>query len=646
MNKQILIVDDDQGLRRTLTDIFRIKGYEPITASNGKDAIHIAAAQAPAIALIDLRLEDMPGLDVLKRIKEENEHIACIVLTGYASQRTAIDAVNLGAYSYFQKPYNVDQLLLTIRHAIEKQEADQALRESQALLRATGRMAKIGGWEINTQTGDAVWTEALYHIHKVPDAYKPTRDRSLDFYPPEARAKLKHALDAALELGKPFDMRLPFINAEGEHLWVHIMGRAESDGNAITKISGTFQDITELHKAEEALRASIQLQQETITQLKETQAQLINQERMNAIAQLVAGLAHQFNNMMTSVVLFTDMMLRDSDLSSVDRERVTSIHEQAQRAAHMTQQLLDFGRRAALWKKTVNVADFLDQLEHHLLRTLPDKTTVKIVNRVADPLTIDVDPERIQQAIANMVYNARDAMPEGGQITIQVQPFTLAPNQTPPEPDMAPGDWIKFSIIDTGTGIKAEDLPHIFEPFFTTRAPLRSGLGLSQVYGVVKNHDGHITVDSEIGYGSTFRVYLPIDTPPTSTQEQEQAEILVLVIVEPDLVRDALVAALENLNFSSTAIAKPAEIETLKAAQTQKIKAIISDITDMSEPIPTFVEAMKTQFPNLPIILIGESEPGRGLETLIENEEIRWLKKPVDLGKLAEVLANLNFDYD
>jgi signal transduction histidine kinase/DNA-binding response OmpR family regulator len=641
MNKQILIVDDDQGLRKTLTDIFTVKGYEPITASTGEDAIHIAAKQAPAIALIDLRLEDMPGLDVLKQIKEENEYIVCIVLTGYATQRTAIDAVNLGAYSYFQKPYNVDQLLLTIRHAIEKQEADQALRESQALLRATGKMAKIGGWELNTATGEAVWTEALYHIHKVPDDYRPTLSRILAFYPPEARDKLETSMEAAIQTGAPFDMKLPFIAADDQRLWIHIMGKAEYTGDTITKISGTFQDITELRKAEEALRTSNERLQDTITQLEEAEEQIISQERMNAIAQLVAGLAHEFNNMMVSVVLYTQMMLQGSNLSSKDRERVADIHEQAQRAAHMTQQLLDFSRRATLWKKNVEVAAILYALRPQIQRALPDDISAKIVDKTPPATHIHVDPERIQQALANMVYNARDAMPDGGELTIQARFMTLSPDETPPVPDMEPGDWVEFNVTDTGTGIAEKDLPHIFEPFFTTRTPMRSGLGLSQVFGIIMQHRGHITVDTTLGEGTTFHVYLP--TPPHQPSQQTKAEEeqLALVIEEHDLVRDALGAALENLNYDFIAIAKPPDVQAIDAAQAQRIKFVLSDITDMPGSILTFVDKMRERFPNARIILIGESSPPPEIEALIQRKQVRWLKKPTGLANLAKVLADI-----
>jgi signal transduction histidine kinase len=506
-------------------------------------------------------------------------------------------------------------------------------------------MAKIGGWEIDTQTERAVWTEALYHIHNVTEDYQPTLSHTLEFYPPEARRQLEDAMNAAMKTGSPFDMKLPFISSDNRNLWIHIMGKAESPGNTITKISGIFQDITELHKAEEALRSSNQLLQDTIAQLREAQEQLVNQERMNAIAQLIGGLAHEFNNMMASVILFAEMMLRTSNLSSVDRERVTAIHEQAKRAAHITQQLLDFSRRATLWKKVVDVATFMTALTPNIKRILPDTITVKIIDESTAAMKMYVDAERIHQAILNMVYNARDAMPTGGKVTIRVRPFTLSPEEKPPVPDMEPSNWIEFGITDTGTGINAEALPHIFEPFFTTRAPMRSGLGLSQVLGTITQHDGYITVETEPGQGSTFLAYLPAHKELYTTETNKLEEPLTLIIEEHDLVRDALAAAVESLNYNYVAIAKPKQIESLTPTQTSRTNSVLSDITDMRGHIPTFVKEMKEHFPNVVVILIGEGQPRQEITMLIEGDHrVKWLKKPVDLAKLAEALADLGLD--
>ncbi len=657
MRRGILVIDDDRSLRKTLSDILRLKGYEPLAAGTGREALGIAEGKAPAVALIDLRLGDMEGLAVLERLKEQNPAIACIVLTGHASQSSAIEAINLGAYSYLQKPYDVDQLLLTVRRAIEKQEADTALRQSQALLHATGRMAKIGGWELDPQTRVFVWTDEVYRIYGVDPGFEPTESAILARYSPEARAPLRRALEAARTSGASFELELPLTAPQNDVRWVHIMGRAESDGSTISKVSGTIQDITERKHSEEALRTSNRRLEEALAQLRETQEQVISQERLAAVGQLAAGLAHEYNNLMATIVLYADMMLRTSALGPADRERTTAIYQEGRRAADLTQQILDFSRRAILRKESVQLGAFLADLEQRLRQSLPERIGIT-VDASPEPVGLYVDPERLRQAMVNMALNARDAMPQGGDLRITGRQITVTPDAPRPVEGLEPGQWVVLSMADSGTGIHPEVLPHIFEPFFTTRSPLGSGLGLSQVYGIVRQHDGQIGVQSKVGEGSTFEIYLPavaLPSPPTAegggdgVSRRTQRTAITLVIEEHNLVREALRIALENLNHRAWATPTLADAlakrdRSMEDGDACQVKLILSDVTNGDLSGIALVHELNARFPGARIILIGDRVPDRDVRPLIEEGTVRWLAKPIDLVKLVEALADIAFE--
>lgn len=656
MNSRILIVDDDPNLRRTLKDILHFKGFEPLTASGGREAVAIAARESPAVALIDLRLEDMPGLEVLRRIKEHNDAIACIVLTGHASQRTAIDAVNLGAYSYVQKPYDVDQLLLTIRRASEKREADEALRHSEALLRATGRMAKVGGWEIDLQDLKMTWTEELYAIHEVDEDYEPNVDEGLAFYTPEAQPVIRQAVEQAMEEGRPFDLELPFVTAQGNIIYVHVLGRAEYEDTEIVRVAGTFQDITDRKEAEKALRHTNRRLEEALAELHEAQEQMIRQERLAAVGQLSAGLAHEYNNLMATIILYADMMLRTSNLDSADRERLTAIYEQGRRAADLTQQILDFSRKAILRKKKTAVIPYLEDLEQRLRSMLPEKVKISIIPPQR-PLYIEIDVERVRQALVNMALNARDAMaPQGGNLRIEADELSIrdgdATAPAPPIPELTAGDWIVLTVSDTGSGIASEILPHIWEPFFTTKAPMYSGLGLSQVLGIVKQHQGYIDVKSKVGEGTTFTIYLPAireeeaspQAPTAHYSDDGDDRYMALVIEQNDLVRDALVAALESLNTTSVATESVTGALERDISPTDQVRLVLSDIANLTDSCVSLIRDLKRQYPNARVVITGDQIPNRDIRAMVRSGAIRWLEKPIDLAKLAEVVADIDFN--
>ncbi|RMG89228.1 MAG: PAS domain S-box protein, partial [Candidatus Dadabacteria bacterium] len=245
-----------------------------------------------------------------------------------------------------------------------------------------------------------------------------------------------------------------------------------------------------------------------LTEEKRRQEELRAQERLAALGRLAAGVAHDFNNLLTPICLYPEMLRDLPGLPERARRALGVIEAQGKRAAKLVRQLLDFGRGSVLRREILDVGGFVTDAAEMLRHTLPDSVRLEMEVRAQD-VRVEADPVQLQQVLVNLAVNARDAMPEGGTVTLAVD--RVGPGSLPAEPG-APdeGEWCRITVADTGEGIPADVLPRIFEPFFTTRAPGEgTGLGLSQVHGLVAEHGGHITVESEPGRGTTFRVYLP-----------------------------------------------------------------------------------------------------------------------------------------
>jgi signal transduction histidine kinase len=245
-----------------------------------------------------------------------------------------------------------------------------------------------------------------------------------------------------------------------------------------------------------------------ITGRKWMQERLQRQDRLAAVGQLAAGVAHDFNTLLTGIIGFADMLQKREDMPEQARARLVHILTQGQRGAHLVRQILDFSRASISQLQPLDLASFLRQATN-FQGIIPENIHIALE---VDPGThhIRADPARIRQVLTNLAMNARDAMPEGGELAFRLSGFTRKLNERPPCLGMPPGEWVVLSVSDTGTGIPAEVLPRVFEPFFTTKDPGKgTGLGLAQVYGIVEQHEGYINTESQEGEGTTVAIYLP-----------------------------------------------------------------------------------------------------------------------------------------
>jgi two-component system cell cycle sensor histidine kinase/response regulator CckA len=291
-----------------------------------------------------------------------------------------------------------------------------------------------------------------------------------------------------------------------------------------------------------------------VTEERRLEAQLIHAQKMEGIGRLAGGVAHDFNNLLTAIFVSAEM-LRPNVSGAEGHDDLDQLLAAAQRAAELTSHLLAFSRRTVVAPQAVNVNDCLLNLDKLLRRTIGEHIGVTTV--AADGLwNVVVDPSRFEQVVMNLAINARDAMPNGGRLTLETQNVTLDDENSRTHPGIGSGDYVMLAVSDNGVGMQADILERLFEPFFTTKEVGQgTGLGLAMVYGIVRQAGGSVAVHSEPGSGSTFKVYLPrvTEEPPEATPSPVKAAAggseTILVVEDDDMVRTLVLRTLRSAGY-------------------------------------------------------------------------------------------------
>jgi two-component system cell cycle sensor histidine kinase/response regulator CckA len=386
-----------------------------------------------------------------------------------------------------------------------------------------------------------------------------------------------------------------------------------------------------------------------VTQQRDIQQRVQRQERLAAVGQLAAGIAHDFNNIMATIVLYAQMAARSPELSDTARARMRTINQQAQHAARLIQQILDFSRRSVLERQPFDLLPLFKEQVKLLERTLPENIEIKL-DYGADEYTANADPTRMQQMLTNLALNARDAMPEGGTLRVSLERIRIAERGPTPLPEMGAGDWLKIVVSDTGTGISSDALDHLYEPFFTTKEPGKgTGLGLSQVHGIVGAHEGHIDVASRSNYGTTFTIYIPALSASASEQVDQDTHDLtqgkgeiILVVEDNPAARDALVDSLETLNYRVLAAQNGEAALIILEDRRGEVDLVISDVVMPVMGGLPLLQAMQERGLEVKVILLTGHAFEQKLDGISAGEcslLTGWLSKPIQIEELAEMIA-------
>jgi PAS domain S-box-containing protein len=499
----VLLVEDDDLYARILP-----AALSSVTPKIELDRCSTLAEASALLArgnydavLLDLNLPDSSGLQTIDKILGQVPRMPIVVLTSTADSAAALEAVHHGAQDFLVKSETDGRVLSrAIRYAVERAaiQGELVLRERYfraliensydivVLLDTSGKFLyqspateRVMGYPPAELTG----TSVLALIH--PDDHERAR---------AAIATWTHSFSGELA---NFRLR----HKDGSWRVVEALGKP-LDSDLQSGIVVNARDVTERMAAEETLRA--------------TEARLRQVHKMEAVGRLAGGIAHDFNNVLTAIYGYADLLLEDFEETDPRRADVEEIRRSAERAAALTRQLLAFSRQQMLQPQVLDLNQVVEEASRMLGRLVGTDIQTTFVP-AAGLWPVRADKLQIEQVLMNLGGNARDAMPEGGSLSIRTENRTVSETAAFDLPGLVPGDYVTLIVQDTGMGMPDSVRRHIFEPFFTTKEQGQgTGLGLATVYGIVKQSGGGIYVDSDEGKGTTFTIYLPPHLPTSS----------------------------------------------------------------------------------------------------------------------------------
>ena len=333
---------------------------------------------------------------------------------------------------------------------------------------------------------------------------------------------------------------------------------------------------------------------------------------------------------------------------AASHEKLTIIQQQVQRAASLIRQILDFSRRSVMEQSSLDLLPFIKELDKMLGRVLPETIRLKL-NYKPGAYWVNADPTRLQQVFMNLAINSKDAMPEGGLLNFELDRFYLAAGRSAPAPDMPAGEWIRINVSDSGVGIPPDVQPHIFDPFFTTKPVGQgTGLGLAQVYGIIKQHDGFINVKSRVGAGTTFNIYLPAlnKQEEYSRKDEPQVKVLgngenVLVVEDNEATLEAIRALLEAQNYRVISATNGVEALELFDQTSEAIILVISDVVMPQMGGMTLYRSLRERQPGVKILFITGHPMEVENQTLLEKGTVHWLQKPFSVREFNQAVRTL-----
>ncbi|MCF7886645.1 MAG: PAS domain S-box protein, partial [Candidatus Marinimicrobia bacterium] len=460
---------------------------------------------------------------------------------------------------------------------------------------------------------------------------KKVRIPELYANPVDRKAFLQKLENEGYVEDQPLDLKKK--NGEIIHTLITSVPIRDESGE-VTRLQGSIKDITERREREK--------------EREKLQKQLTQAQKLKSIGTLAGGVAHDFNNILTVIIGLTQIIMSQMDESDPNYEHLESIFESAERAAKLTEQLLLFSRKKGLELEALNLNETISHLEKMLNRLIGEDITM--YDSLTDDLwQIKADEGQIEQVITNLVVNARDAMPQGGELTISTQNVFITAEKAKTIPDIKPGEYVRLTVEDTGTGMEQSIQDKIFEPFFTTKGRAEgTGMGLSVVHGIIKKHNGLINVYSEPGEGTIFRIYLPAILEKNKEQSENKAEAdiasyrgsgeTVLLVEDEKPVLTYLEDILERYKYNFLS-AKNGE-KALEIFEDNKpaIDLLISDVIMTGINGVELADKLKQQKPDLKVILSSGYSDRKVVPHEIKKKGYRFIQKPYNIKKLLELV--------
>ncbi|MBQ76492.1 MAG: hypothetical protein CMQ20_15915 [Gammaproteobacteria bacterium] len=413
----------------------------------------------------------------------------------------AMDQVTRGDYNLALKPSGINELdrlaVIFNRMAHERKNTEEMLRASEEKFRSLAESSPVGVFLMDSPGNVEYINDRFAELVGLSEGEILALGWRLAVHPDD-QERVTTSLSEFAEIGENFHQEIRWLHKDGEVIWTlaNVVPVRETDARPTLYI-GTLTDLTEFKQAEEE---NIRLE-----------GQYRQAQKMESIGRLAGGVAHDLNNLLVPILGYTEILIHDLDQENALQEPAEEIQRAGIMARNLVRKLLAFSRKQKLEYKPVDLNKATSEMEKLLRHTTHDDVELQVIQS-PDVKTIRADSSQIEQVILNLSVNAQDAMTEGGNLTIETALVNLDENDARRLEDLNPGEHVMLTVSDTGDGMDEETRSQIYEPFFSTKGEQGTGLGLATVHGIVKQHGGHIEVDSELGQGTTFKVYLPVSS--------------------------------------------------------------------------------------------------------------------------------------
>lgn len=623
-------------------------------AASIKEAEGILSKERINVVVTDYLLGDGNALALIKQFDE----VPTIVVTGKGDEEVAVAAMKAGAYDYLIKDSrggHLKTLPITVEKALSRKRTEEELIQYRERL-------------------EEVVEERTAALLEEVDRRKQTEE--------VLRIK-EYAIESSVTafIISSLDSRLEYINQSFLNMWgytdkdevlgrkIESLGRKPEEMRAavgVTREKGKYRgEFTALRKNGEVFELQCALSLVTdlegkpirlsgtfldISEKKRLEQQFRQAQKLEAVARLAGGVAYDFNNLLTIIGGYTDLLLKQVDRQEPIYKKISQIHRAAKRAETLTDQLLAFSRKQAMQPRVLALNDLIRYSQRMLERLIDEN--IEMMTRLAPDLgNFRGDPGQVEQVIMNLVINSRDAMPAGGKLIIETANVVMKKGDGEFPENMQPGKYVSLAVTDTGIGMDKETQTRIFEPFFTSRAEGGgSGLGLSTVYGIVRQSGGYILVDSKPGQGTTFRLYFPRVDEPIVPENEKKPEIsesflrgseTILVVEDDDEVRQLICSGLLHFGYEVLEAADSgAALRTAKKTKAP-LHLIITNVVMARMSGQQLVKRVLKMHPTMKVLFVS----GFSDDSLFKDNALtgkgRFLQKPFTRSQLLSTVREI-----
>jgi len=631
------------------------EGYEAQTGYSGKEAIECLSRDSFALVLLDIVMPDMTGHQIMDYINSQNPETLVIVMTGHVSVDSAVESLRRGAYDYFRKPFDFEQLLTRVKNALNHNK----LKKENELINVRLELTE---------------KRYQYLINASPDIiYTLDHKGEFTFINGAVESLLGYKSDQLI--GKHYTS---IVFEEDMDKAKNIFNERRTGGRATTGVELNLKCLQQhdghkkilavelksmgmydrpVDQKEKAFMGTYGVARD-ITDRKRLEAQLLQAQKMEAIGTLAGGIAHDFNNLLMGIQGHTSLMFLDIDSDHPNFEHIKGVEDLVKRGSDLTRQLLGFARCGKYEVRPTDINELIEKSFEMFGRT---KKEIRVHRKYQkDIWTVEVDRGQIEQVLLNLYVNAWQAMPGGGDLYLQTENVRLDEKYVSPF-GAKPGNYVEVSVTDTGVGMDEKTQQRIFEPFFTTKEMgSGTGLGLASAYGIINNHGGIINICSEKGRGTTFTIYLPAveavvsvrppaadyapedeQRPEAGEKEIQQGHETILLVDDEDMIIDVGQDMLRAAGYEVLLARNGKEAIEVYEKNKDKVALVILDMIMPDMGGGEAYDRMKEINPDIKVLLSsGYSINGQASEILDRGCD-GFIQKPFNMSQVSQRIREI-----